>query len=79
MWDTIGCVWEESAFFTGCSALTLALDFLPKSQLWVGRRLPEKGRVCKTCFPVSSGNLAQQRMTRNEGGRERERDRQTDR
>lgn len=66
-------------FSQAAQALTLALDFLPKSQLWVGRRLPEKGRVCKTCFPVSSGNLAQQRMTRNEGGRERERDRQTDR
>lgn len=57
------CVWEESAFFTGCSALTLALDFLPKSQLWVERRLPEKGRVGATYFPVSSGNLAQQRKT----------------
>lgn len=65
------CVWEESAVFTGCST-TPGLDSLPKSQLWVGPRLPEKGGVCRICFTVSSGNLTQQRknmsMIRKEKG-----------
>lgn len=51
------CLGRECCFHS----LTLALDFLPNSPLWVGPGLPGKGGMCRICFKVSCGNLAQQR------------------